>query len=166
MTEITAECFESKTMGEMIMKNNQVEIIALKEKHFVGVPVTVAFQKHDPERIKEAEQIFLTLKNQLKGIINEYEYVCPHFANDVLFTYIYCMEVSEIRDIPDGMIGFSVPSQQYAKVRSTDQEPYGLIKSYLNANGLESNTRSLALEVFRFSEEQHYNNADIFVPII
>lgn len=148
------------------MNNNQVEIVTLEEKHFVGVPVTVAFQKHDPERIKEANQIFLTRKNEIKGIINEHEYVCPHFANDVLFTYIYCMEVSEISDIPSGMLGFNVSGQRYAKVRSTDQDPYALIKSYLQNNGLEYNTRSLALEVFRFGEHQSINNADIFVPMI
>ncbi|XEC96596.1 GyrI-like domain-containing protein [Paenibacillus tarimensis] len=157
--------FESKSIGEMMMNNNQVEIITLETKHFVGVPVTVAFQKHDPGRIKEANQIFIDRKHEIQGIVKEYEYVCPHFANDVLFTYIYCMEVSEITHIPDGMIGFSLPSQQYAKVRSTDQDPYGLIKNYLDANGLENNTRSLALEVFIFGEKQHYNNADILVPI-
>jgi predicted transcriptional regulator YdeE len=148
------------------MKNNQIEIVTLEEKYFVGVPVTNVFQRFDPDRIKEANQIFLARKSEIKEIINEHEYVCPHFANDVLFTYIYCMEVTEIKDIPKGMIGFCVPSQRYVKVTSTDQDPYALIKSYLKENGLENNTRSLALEVFRFGEEQHFNNADIFVPIV
>ncbi|MCD9025460.1 GyrI-like domain-containing protein [Cohnella silvisoli] len=148
------------------MKNNQIEIVTLGEKYFVGVPVTNVFQRFDPDRIKEANQIFLARKSEIKEIINENEYVCPHFANDVLFTYIYCMEVTEIKDIPKGMIGFCVPNQRYVKVRSTDQDPYALIKSYLKANGLENNTRSLSLEVFRFGEEQHFNKADIFVPIV
>lgn len=147
------------------MKNNQVEIVTLEVMNYIGVPVTAAFQNTDPERIKDANQIFLDRKNEIQGIVNENQYVCPHFANDVLFTYIYCMEVKEIRTIPDGMIGFSLPRQQYAKVRSADEEPYGLIKTYLASNGLENNTRSLALEVFQFGEEQHYNNADILVPI-
>jgi predicted transcriptional regulator YdeE len=153
-------------MGGIIMMNNQIEIVTLEEKYFVGVPVTNVFQRFDPDRIKEANQIFLARKSEIKEIINEHEYVCPHFANDILFTYIYCMMVTEIKDIPKGMIGFCVPSQRYVKVRSTDQDPYALIKSYLKANGLENNTRSLALEVFRFGEEQHFNNADIFVPIV
>lgn len=148
------------------MKDNHVEIVSLNSKNYVGVPITVAFQYHDPKRINEAYQTLLSRKNEIKGIINENEYVCPHFANDVLFTYTYCMEVSEIKDIPEGMIAFHIPGQRYAKVRSANQEPYGLIKAFLEANGLENNTRSLALEVFRFEEEQHYNNADILVPIV
>jgi len=147
------------------MKNNQVEMIALEAKHYVGVPVTVAFQKQDPDRIKEANRLFIEKKHEIQGIVNEREYVCPHFANDVLFTYIYCMEVSEISHIPEGMIGFSLPAQRYAKVRSADGDPYALIKNYLETNGLENNTRTLALEIFEFGEEQNFHNADILVPV-
>ncbi|MEK8132145.1 effector binding domain-containing protein [Paenibacillus filicis] len=148
------------------MQNNQIEIVTLEEKHFVGVPVTNVFQRVEPESIKEANQVFLARKSEIKEIMNPHVYVCPHFANDVLFTYIYCMEVTGIEGVPKGMIGFSVPSQRYAKVRSIDQDPYALIKSFLKEKGLDNNPRSLALEVFRFGEEQHFNNADIFVPIL
>jgi predicted transcriptional regulator YdeE len=147
------------------MQNNQIEIVTLEEKHFVGIPVTNAFQRFDADSIKEANRVFLDRKSEIKEILNEHEYVCPHFAGDLLFTYIYCMEVTKIEDVPKGMIGFSVPSQRYAKVRSVDQDPYTLIKSYLEENDLDNNPRSLALEVFRFGEEQHFNNANIFVPI-
>lgn len=147
------------------MEASQIEIVTLEAKYFIGVPVTNAFKRFDAERMKEANQLFLERWNEIKGIINEQEYVCPHFANDILFTYIYCMEVSEIKDIPNGMIGFDVPSQRYVKIRSTDQDPYVISKEYLKENGLENNTRSLALEVFRFGEEQHFNNADIYIPV-
>ncbi|MFC3746587.1 GyrI-like domain-containing protein [Paenibacillus sp. GCM10012306] len=147
------------------MQNNQVEIVTLEEKHFVGVAVTNVFQRFDDNSMKEANQVFLDRKSEIIGVINEHEYVCPHFASDVLFTYIYCMEVTRIEKVPRGMIGFSVPSQRYAKVRSLDQDPYALIKSFLEENSLHNNPRSLALEVFKFGEEQHFNNASIFVPI-
>ncbi|HZG86696.1 GyrI-like domain-containing protein [Paenibacillus sp.] len=147
------------------MNDSQVEIVELEEKHFVGIAVTVSFQRHDPERIREASQLFYARRKEISGIVNEQQYVCPHFANDLLFTYIYSMEVSEVRDIPKGMIGFSIPSQKYAKVRTKDQDPYKLIKTYLRDNGFENNERSVALEIFKFGEDQHVNHADIFVPI-
>lgn len=56
------------------MQNNQIEIVTLEEKHFVGVPVTNVFQRFDPESIKEANQIFLARKSKIKGILNQYEY--------------------------------------------------------------------------------------------
>ncbi|RXZ81752.1 hypothetical protein EBB07_13955 [Paenibacillaceae bacterium] len=83
-----------------------------------------------------------------------------------MFTYIYCMEVEGISDIPNGMIGFHVPSQRYIKVRSLDQDPYAISQKYLKETGIENNIKSLALEVFKFGEEQHFNNADIYIPIV
>lgn len=158
--------FSNYNVRRYFMQNNPIETVTLEEKHFVGFPVTNVFQRFDPDSMKDANQIFLARKNEIKGILNQHEYVCLHFANDVLFTYIYCMEVIEIEDVPKGMIGFSIPSQRYAKVRSKDQDPYELIKSFLKETKLDNNSRSLALEVFRFGEEQHFNNADIYVPIL
>ncbi|GGG64647.1 GyrI-like domain-containing protein [Paenibacillus radicis (ex Gao et al. 2016)] len=147
------------------MNNNLIEIVTLQTKHFIGVPVTNVFKRFDQGIINEANQLFLERKSEIKGIVNEQQYVCPHFANEVLFTYIYCMEVASIEDVPKGMIGFTVDSQSYATVRSADQDPYVLIKAFLKENHLDHNPVALALEVFRFGEEQHLNNADIFVPI-
>lgn len=148
-----------------MMMNYPIEIVNLQSKNFIGIPVTNVFKRFDAEKMKEANQLFLERRNEIKGSINELEYVCPHFANDILFTYIYCMEVEAINDVPKGMIGFNVPSQRYIKIKSPDQDPYALSHEYLKVNGLENNTRSLALEVFQFGEEQHFNNADIYVPI-
>jgi len=147
------------------MMTSQIEIVTLEAKCFIGVPVTNVFQKFDSERMKEANQLFLERKSEIKGIINEKQYVCPHFANDILFTYIYCMEVEAIDDVPKGMIGFEVPRQRYIKVRSTDQDPYAISHEYLKEKGIENNIKSLALEVFRFGKGQHFNNADIYIPI-
>ncbi|WP_158602135.1 GyrI-like domain-containing protein [Cohnella endophytica] len=148
------------------MKTYQIEIVTLEAKYFIGVPVTNVFDRFDSERMQEANKLFLERKNEINGIINNQEYVCPHFANDILFTYIYCMEVNEITETPNGMIGFQVPSQRYIKVRSSDQDPYAISQEYLKENGLVNNVKSLALEVFKFGEEQHLNNADIYIPIV
>jgi len=148
------------------MKTTQIEIVTLGSKYFIGVPVTNVFNRFDSDRMKEANQLFHERKNEITGIINEQEYVCPHFANDILFTYIYCMEVSEIGEVPKGMIGFQVPSQRYVRVISSDQDPYAISQEYLKENGLKNNSKSLALEVFKFGEEQHFNNAVIYIPIV
>jgi predicted transcriptional regulator YdeE/catechol 2,3-dioxygenase-like lactoylglutathione lyase family enzyme len=141
----------------------QVEIVRLDEKCYVGVPVTSSFQ--NVVGIGEARQIFMEKKNEIQNIVNKDLYACLHFANDVLFTYVYCMEVSAIGIVPQGMIGFTVPGNRYAKVRTKDTEPYAFINSYLSANRMEKDSSSLAIEIFKFGENEHYNNADILVPI-
>jgi len=104
-------------------------------------------------------------KNEISNIVDSAHYVCPHFANDVLFTYIYCMEVSELDVIPEGMIAFTVPAGHYAHARSKDADPYALIQAYIRDNGLKTNPNLVSFEVFAFGEEESKYNADIFVPV-
>jgi predicted transcriptional regulator YdeE len=151
-------------MKSMKESNDHVQIISLEEKKFVGIAVTSSFQK--VTGVGEASQFFMSRKNGIQSMVSVDEYVCLHFSNDVVFTYIYCMEVSELEAVPVGMIGFTVPSSRYAKVRTEDEDPYGMINTYLTENGLESNPKLFAFEVFRFGEEETIFNADILVPVM
>lgn len=150
----------------MELETITIERITLEAKCFIGIPVTNVFNRFDSERMQESNELFHIRRNEIKGILNPQEYVCPHFANDILFTYIYCMEVKEISDIPQGMIGFEVPGQNYIKIRTLDHDPYAIGQEFLKENGLKNNVKSLALEVFKFGEKQHFNHADIYIPII
>jgi predicted transcriptional regulator YdeE len=149
---------------EILTSGNKVQILKAEEKHYVGVAVTTPFQS--VTGIGEVKQLFEDRRNEIQSTVNTDEYVCLHFANEVVFTYIYCMEVSVLGTIPDGMIGFTVPSNRYATVRTKDEDPYGLIHTYLQENGMESNPNLFSHEVFRFGEEESKYNADILVPIM
>ncbi|WP_199615446.1 GyrI-like domain-containing protein [Paenibacillus alkalitolerans] len=90
------------------MSDNYVQIASLERKNFVGVAVTSSFQ--NVKGIREANRLFMDRRNEIQCMVNDSEYVCLHFSNEVAFTYIYCMQVSELDAIPNGMIGFTVPS--------------------------------------------------------
>lgn len=143
--------------------NAPVQMVRLDEKKFVGFAVTSSF--HDMKGIGEANRLFMERKHEIAGTVDSEHYVCPHFANEVLFTYMYCMEVSELNEIPEGMIGFTVPAGRYARARSKVADPYALIHAHLSENGLETNPNLVAFEVFAFGEEESKYNADIFVPV-
>lgn len=143
--------------------NSPVQLVRLDEKKFVGVAATSSFQ--DVRGIGEASRMFMERKHEIPNIVDSAHYVCPHFANDVLFTYIYCMEVSELDVIPEGMIAFTVLAGRYARARSKDADPYALIQAYIRDNGLETNPNLVSFEVFAFGEEESKYNADIFVPV-
>lgn len=154
--------------GEPMNKSQQttdhVQIVRLEEKSFVGVAVTSPFQK--VTGVGEARQLFMEKTNEISNVMNAEQYVCLHFANEVVFTYIYSMEVSTLNTIPDGMFGFTVPSSGYAKVRSQRTDPYKLIHTYLRENGLESNLNLFVMEIFRFGHEESKYNGDVLVPIM
>lgn len=146
------------------MGNAHIEVVQLGERKYIGIAVTSAFK--NVKGIGEAHQIFMERKSEIQGKVNENTYVCVHFANEVLFTYIYCMEVTELQPIPEGMIGFEVPSNQYVKVQSIGEEPYGLIDNFLRDKGMQSNSNSVSFEVFQFGKEESKYHADVLVPVV
>lgn len=143
-----------------------VEIVRMSERRFVGIPVTVSFENLDRDRIHHTKRLFMEMKDKIKYVLNGEQYTCAFLANDVLFTYIYSLQVSQIIEMPAGMIGFTVPEQSYAKVRSAEQDPYAIIHRYLSDCGREADKSSLAFEVFTYGEEEDVHHADVYVPIL
>jgi len=144
--------------------NSEVEVVQLQEKKFVGVAVTSAFANHDPGRVEEAKHVFLNRKDEITEIINPLEYVCLSFTSETLFTYLICMEVTDLKEVPAGMLGFSIPAHKYGKTRSED-DPYAAIHHYLQENGISNNKRAMAIEVYKFEDPQWPNNVDVYIPI-
>ena len=145
------------------MTNARIEVVQLGERKYIGTAVTSPLK--NVKGIGEARQLFMERQGEIQGKADESTYVCVHFANEVLFTYIYCMEVTELQLIPEGMIGFEVPSNQYVKVQSNGEEPYGLIDKFLRNKGMQSNLNSVSFEVFQFGKEESKYNAEILVPV-
>jgi predicted transcriptional regulator YdeE len=146
------------------MSQNPIKTVHLEEKKFVGFPVTSSFSFHEPKRIEEAKREFLDRKHEIRNVVNPDEYVCPHFASEVLFTYFFCMEVSELEEIPEGMIGFTIPARNYVTTRS-DADPYEVLHTYIKDNGIDHNPKALALEIYQFADPNWPGKVDVFVPI-
>jgi predicted transcriptional regulator YdeE len=145
------------------MSNAQIEVVHLGERKYIGIAVTSPL--NNVKGIGEVHQLFMERMDEIQSKVDESTYVCVHFANEVLFTYIYCMEVTDLQPIPEGMIGFEVPSNRYVKVHSNGEEPYGLINEFLRDNGMQSNSNSVSFEVFQFGIEESKYNAEILVPV-
>lgn len=146
-------------------KSEPVEIAETGELHMVGIPVTALFQHQGPNpAIEAAKQQFLARKHEIAGQLHPDRYVCPHFASEVMFTYWFCMEVEELRDIPDGMLGFTIPAHRYVKGRSA-QDPYELLHGYLREHGLRNHPKALAMEIYRFDNPQWPAEVDVYIPI-
>lgn len=145
------------------MSNAQIQVVQLDERKYIGIAVTSPLK--NVKGIGEANQLFMERIGEIQGKVDESTYFCVHFANEVLFTYIYCMEVSELQLIPEGMIGFEVPTNQYVRVQSNGEEPYGLIDKFLRDKGMQSHLNSVSFEVFQFGKEESKYNAEILVPV-
>ncbi|WP_127588279.1 GyrI-like domain-containing protein [Paenibacillus koleovorans] len=144
------------------MSRAQVELVQLEATRYIGIAVTSSLRS--VEGVAEAHQQFLNRMSEIPDRIDDSTYVCVHFANEILFTYLYCMEVTSLDSIPVGMIGFEVPARQYVKVHSNGQEPYSFVEKYLQERGLRSDSNALAFERFQFGKAETKYHAEILVP--
>ncbi|BBH24322.1 hypothetical protein Back11_56670 [Paenibacillus baekrokdamisoli] len=143
---------------------NQVQLLELPEIKLVGLYVTSPFQGHLPERVEAMKQEFYKRKDEICNIIHPERYISPSFSSEVLFTYLICMEVEELSDVPEGMIGFTIPPHRYAKVKSKG-DPYQVIHNYLDANGQQNDRRALALEIYHFENPVWPDEAEVLLPL-
>jgi predicted transcriptional regulator YdeE len=143
-----------------------VELLEMPEIKLVGLTVTLPFTVHQPGSVEAMKKEFMERRHEIRKAIHLGRYLSPHFTSEILFTYMICMEVEDfdIADIPEGMIGFTIPPHRYAKVISKG-DPYQVIHDHLKANGLESNQRALALEVYHFANPVWPDETEVYVPI-
>jgi predicted transcriptional regulator YdeE len=139
-------------------KATDVTTIKLGEMKMVGFPVNVAFKGGDFSQIGKTKQRFMERKQEIKHVINPDVYWAPWFNCEVMFTYFYCLQVSELSDIPDGMMGFTIPETLYAAVKyegphPMDPDPYGLLASYRQENGIVHKEESMIIEKYEFAKD-------------
>ncbi|WP_173275695.1 effector binding domain-containing protein [Paenibacillus sp. NEAU-GSW1] len=146
------------------MELNQIEVVQLPEKHYVGLSVTSSFRGHDPKRVEQMKESFFCRYDEIRHVVDETQYVSPHFSSEQLFTYLICAEVSRLSDIPEGMIGFTIPAQSYVKTRSSG-DPYAELHQYVKEHNLSNNSKALALEVYKRDMPVWPNETEVYIPL-
>jgi predicted transcriptional regulator YdeE len=145
--------------------DKQVQMLDLPEINLVGLCITSPFKGHLPERVEDMKQEFRRRKDEIRNVIHPERYISPSFSSEVLFTYLICMEVANLSDVPEGMLGFTIPPHRYAKLKSKG-DPYQDIHDYLKANNKQSNKRALSLEIYHFENPAWPDEAEVFIPIL
>jgi predicted transcriptional regulator YdeE len=75
-----------------------------------------------------------------------------------------CMEVEDLSEIPDGMIGFTIPPHRYGRTRSKG-DPYQVIHDHLKANNIESDIKALALEFYTYESPVWPDSVEVYIPL-
>lgn len=148
-----------------MVANGQVQEVDYPEMNLVGLCLTSPFEGHLPQRVEDMKQEFFRRKDEIRNIIRPERYISPSFSSEVLFTYFICMEVSDLSEVPKGMIGFTVPPHGYAKIKSKG-DPYQEIHEYLKMSGKQNNPRALALEIYRFENPEWPDEAEVCIPLL
>jgi predicted transcriptional regulator YdeE len=154
------------------MKNKtstyQCEMVK-KEFTFVGISVTVPFPSAFPQAALKVQQDFEKRIIDISNPVNHKVLISPFICNGIIATYFACLEVSDLRSIPEGMIGFTVLSTEYAKITCTNRtigEGYNEVFRWMGENGYtQKGNNAFQMEVYYIDELAEEEKVELLIPI-
>jgi predicted transcriptional regulator YdeE len=164
---------QEKSANEQTIQAEPVRVLKLEEMKVVGFAINVSFQDGDFSKIGKTKQLFIDRLNEIKHAVDTETYWAPWYSCENMFTYFYCLQVNELSDIPDGMMGFTIPTATYAVVyydgpHPMNPDPYGTLAAYRRENGLVHAEKKMNLEKYRFDREcipQEKVTVEVYGPI-
>ena len=141
-----------------------------KEFVLVGQSITANYPHSFPEVAIKVQMDFIKQIEKINNCQNKQTVISPYMCNDIVATYFACVAVEELRDIPEGMIGFTLPLMNYAKISCTNKtidQGYSTLFSWMDENGYKQKwfDRSFPIEIFYLEEGVEEEKVDILIPI-
>ncbi len=145
--------------------------ITTRKYTLVGQCITSNFPNGFPEAAVKVQTEFVERRNEIVNAKDHEVLFSPYMCNGIIATYFACLEVSELSEVPNGMIGFKLPLLKYAKINCTNKsigEAYGKIFDWMNKNGYRQRflDSSCPIEIFYFEDNLDEEDVEILIPII
>ncbi|HET7579266.1 MAG TPA: effector binding domain-containing protein [Bacillales bacterium] len=137
----------------------------------VGQSITANFPQGFPDAAIKIQEEFVERRNEVSNAKDPEVLFSPYLCNDIFATYFACLEVSEISDVPEGMIGFQLPSLTYAKINCTTRsidKAYGKIFEWIHEHGYKQKflDRSCPMEIYYLEDNAEEEDVEILIPVI
>jgi AraC family transcriptional regulator len=118
-------------------------------------------------------QLFEEMEARLQEIAyqtNESVLIAPFHSRETEFTYYVTTPVERIDDIPEGMVGFTIPSKNYVfathrgrpdEVENTYHQMFEWMKEY----GYEQDLQALNIEIYKEKDRDLFASGDLHYEI-
>lgn len=131
-----------------------MKVVELNEKKLVGIRVVCAGHQY----VKEIPRAAVQLKERLteiRELVHPARLIGAFIAGDFSEEedgYWVCVEVNEIKEVPQGMVSLVVPKQKYAVLRHTGpnleiRAAYERLHQWIEENEFERVPRAWHLEI-------------------
>jgi predicted transcriptional regulator YdeE len=143
--------------------------VETKKFHLVGHSITTNFPDGFPDAAIKVQQELEDRVDEIKHAKNKEVLVSPHMCNEIFATYFACLEVTEIEDVPEGMIGFTLPVTKYAKISCSNQtmeQGYTKLNAWIHEKGFTQKGFYYAcpIEIY-YIDGNDEEVAEILIPI-
>lgn len=145
-----------------------IKVVEKDELKVVGIPWAGTFSEAQsiPTLFRKMED----RKEEVSCLTNEPVVIAPFHSRETELTYYVTKPVGEIENVPDGMVGFSIPRKNYVctthkgslkEVADTYQQLITWMKEY----GYEQDYHALGLEIFKEEHKQQNSSGDLYFEI-
>ena len=149
-----------------------IQVIEKEEIKVVGISWNGTYSQ-----ISTLPSLFQEMVNRLEEVsfqTKEPVLIAPFHSRETEITYYVTTPVEKIEVIPEGMVGFTIPSKNYvfATHKGSHEEvenTYQQIYAWMNEYGYEQDHNALSMEVYKEEHKQLNENGDlhfdIYLPI-
>ncbi|MFJ5712911.1 GyrI-like domain-containing protein [Neobacillus sp. NPDC093127] len=149
-----------------------IQVVEKEEMNVVGIPWNGTY-----DQMEKIPSLFTKLKERIKEVSyqkKEEMLIAPFHIRETEITYYVTTPVDVIDEIPDGMVGFTIPRKNYVfcvhKGRIEDVEnTYLRMYQWMNEYGYDQDHHALCLEIYK--EEHKFQNLtedlhfEIYLPV-
>lgn len=150
------------------MASFEIEVVN-REYKFVGMYITGNFPESFPEVAVTVQREFWERRKEIKNSKDYETLFSPGMCNGILATYFACIEVTEVDNVPEGMIAFTLPDTEYVKVSCTNKtigEGYNKLFDWMKQNRYEHKFYGACqIEIFYINDEVDEEPVEILIPI-
>ncbi|MFD3258109.1 GyrI-like domain-containing protein [Paenibacillus lentus] len=144
--------------------------LTIREYSLIGQSITTNFPSGFPDAALKVQLEFVERRSEIMNSKDKEVLFSPYMCNGIIATYFACLEVSDLTDIPEGMIGFTLPSQTYAKINCTNKsigEAYDRIFKWMNEKGYVQRflENTCPIEIFYFEDNVEEEDVEILIPV-
>lgn len=141
-----------------------------REFQFVGQCATGNFPASFPETAIKVQTAFVPRRSEISGVINPEVLYSPYMCNGPVATYFACSEVEEVKQVPEGMLGFKVAFTDYAKISCSNKtvgEGYSKLFEWIQTQGhtQKSGYNSTPIEIYYFEDDVEEEVVELLIPI-
>lgn len=149
-----------------------IQVVEKNEISVVGISWNGTYSQ-----INTIPHLFEEMEARLKEVSNQKNspvLIAPFHRRETEFTYYVTTPVEKLEEIPEGMIGFTIPSKNYVcsvhrgsleEVENTYQQ----MLEWMNEYGYDLDDHALSLEVFKEDYKNHIArdnfNFEIYLPV-
>ncbi|GHH96821.1 GyrI-like domain-containing protein [Neobacillus kokaensis] len=149
-----------------------IKVVEKEEIKVVGISWNGSYSQTD-----KIPSLFQLLEERIEEVplqTKEPVLIAPFHSRESEFTYYVTTPVEEVEEIPDGMVGFSIPRKHYVCTthKGSPEEvenTYRRLLAWMEEYGYEQDHQALSLEIYK--EEHKQQNAagnlhfEIYLPV-